>query len=159
MQNMTQLKINLCSFDIFQRIPILKYRLFSDHTLYIEQSIKTSKSSFLTTVNPSIQWLQPRSQLKSYCFESDQIGFSGLLEFQEVFSTLGIKNFPCLKLSLAIQKSYISVSKLNSRPNKPERVFGLQVRCRELDIVKIRKFLRNCLEIFGFFQDFFRNCF
>ena len=40
--------------------------------------------------------------------------------------------------------------------NKPERVFGLQVRCRELDVFKIflRNFLRNCLE---FFLDFLWN--
>ena len=29
-----------------------------------------------------------------------------------------------------------------SRLNKPERVFGLQVRCRKLDIFKIRNFLK-----------------
>ena len=33
--------------------------------------------------------------------------------------------------------------------NKPERVFGLQVRCRKLDIFKIS---RNCLELFWIFE-------
>ena len=36
--------------------------------------------------------------------------------------------------------------------NKPERVFGLQVPCRELDIFKIGNCLRNCLEIFWIFS-------
>ena len=36
--------------------------------------------------------------------------------------------------------------------NKPERVFGLKVRCRELDIFKI-------LDIFGIFLEFFWNFF
>ena len=47
--------------------------------------------------------------------------------------------------------------------NKPERVFDLQVRCRELDIFKL---LRNCWEIFwsfrkflGIFQDFLEKFF
>ena len=35
----------------------------------------------------------------------------------------------------------------NMQHNKPKGVFGFQVRCRELDIFKIRNFLRNCLEI------------
>ena len=47
------------------------------------------------------------------------------------------------------------------------KVFGLQVKCKELDIFKIRNFLRNCLEIFsgffggiyGFFFDFFGTIF
>ena len=39
--------------------------------------------------------------------------------------------------------------------NKPERVFGLQVRCKELDIFKIRNLLRNCLEIVWIFSRFF----
>ena len=47
------------------------------------------------------------------------------------------------------------MSKLNSRPNKPERVFGLQVRCRELDNFKILGIFCECLEIF---RIFFRNC-
>ena len=71
-----------------------------------------------------------------------------------------------------------------SRENKPERVFGLQVRCRELDIFKILEmfwifwgnflveffggffggvfFRRNFLEVFfvGFFwEDFFGRIF
>ena len=41
------------------------------------------------------------------------------------------------------------------KKNKPERLFGLQVRCRELDIFKIRIFLRNCLKIFWEFFGFF----
>ena len=36
--------------------------------------------------------------------------------------------------------------------NKPERVFGPQVRCRNLDIFKIKNFLRNCLSIFWLFS-------
>ena len=47
--------------------------------------------------------------------------------------------------------------------NKPERVFDLQVRCRELGIFKL---LRNCWEIFwsfrkflGIFQDFLEKFF
>ena len=43
--------------------------------------------------------------------------------------------------------------------NKPERVFGLQVRCRELDIYKIRFFLRNCLQIFWIYSGFLGEIF
>jgi hypothetical protein len=43
--------------------------------------------------------------------------------------------------------------------NKPERVFSLQVRCRELDIFKIRNFLRNCLKIFWIFSGFLGGIF
>jgi ankyrin repeat protein len=43
--------------------------------------------------------------------------------------------------------------------NKPERVFGLQVRCRELDIFKIRNFLRNCLKKFIIFSGFLGGIF
>ena len=40
--------------------------------------------------------------------------------------------------------------------NKPERVFGLHVRCRELIIFKIRNFLRNVLDFtWIFLEDFF----
>ena len=43
--------------------------------------------------------------------------------------------------------------------NKPERVFGLQVRCRELDIFKIVgifcEIVWNFLEIVGKFLEFF----
>ena len=48
---------------------------------------------------------------------------------------------------------------MNIFHNKLERVFGLQVRYRELDIVKIRKFLTHCLEIFGFFWELFGKFF
>ena len=46
--------------------------------------------------------------------------------------------------------------------NKPERVFGLQVRCRELDIFKILgifgELFGNCLENFWeFFGNSLRN--
>ena len=37
---------------------------------------------------------------------------------------------------------------LSQITNKPERVLGLQVRCRELDVFKIRNFLRSCLDFF-----------
>ena len=43
----------------------------------------------------------------------------------------------------------------NQKKNEPEWVFGLQVRCRELDIFKIRNFLRNCLEFFWIFFGIF----
>ena len=47
--------------------------------------------------------------------------------------------------------------------NIPERVFGLQVRYRELDIFKIRnffeKFFGNFLEFFGIFWGNFLDCF
>ena len=43
---------------------------------------------------------------------------------------------------------------MNQNLNKPERVFGLQVRCRELDSFKIRNFLRK---LCGNFLDFFRD--
>ena len=41
--------------------------------------------------------------------------------------------------------------------NKPERVFGLQVRCRELDIFKIIEFFEFWGDFFGgiFWKDFF----
>ena len=55
---------------------------------------------------------------------------------------------------LVIVAHYYFFLKIMCSQNKPERVFGLQVRCRELDIFKIRNFLRNGLEFFGFFQDF-----
>ena len=54
---------------------------------------------------------------------------------------------------------YISQGKMDKMKNKPERVFGLQVRCRELDIFKIRNFFRNCLEIFWIYQGFFWGIF
>ena len=41
----------------------------------------------------------------------------------------------------------------------PERVFGLQVRCRELDIFKIWFFLRNCLQIFWIYSGFWGKFF
>ena len=60
--------------------------------------------------------------------------------FQKVFYFLKVCRDYCLFL---IRKFNYG----NFDFNKPERVFGLQVRCRELDIFKIRNFLRNCLEI------------
>ena len=39
--------------------------------------------------------------------------------------------------------------------NKPERIFGLQMRCRELDIFKIRNFWEIVWKLFGFFGRFF----
>jgi hypothetical protein len=51
------------------------------------------------------------------------------------------------------------VSKLIFHSNKPERVVGLQVRYRELDIFKIRNFLRNCLKFFWIFSGFFAGIF
>ena len=42
---------------------------------------------------------------------------------------------------------------------KTSPVFGLQVRCWELYIFKIRNFLRNCLEIFWIYSGFLRGIF
>ena len=60
--------------------------------------------------------------------------------------------------TLSIYTFYKVISKSTS--NKLKRVFGLQVRCRELVIFKIRNFLRNCLDFLGdfswiFLEDFF----
>ena len=44
----------------------------------------------------------------------------------------------------------------NSKINKPEKVFGLQVRCRELDIFKNLGIFEK---LFGIFFDFWGNFF
>ena len=54
---------------------------------------------------------------------------------------------------------YFLQQKFSLLGNKPERVFGLQVRCRELDIFKIRNFLRNCLKKFMIFSGFLGGIF
>ena len=60
---------------------------------------------------------------------------------------------------LVIVAHYYFFLKIMCSQNKPERVFGLQVRCRELDIFKIRNFLRNCLQIFWIYSGFFEEIF
>ena len=61
----------------------------------------------------------------------------------------------CSSLTLFVIQIAINYSLAISIPNKPERVFGLQMRCRELDIFKIR----NSLEILWIFWGFFGICF
>ena len=60
----------------------------------------------------------------------------------------------CLDLLAHILVHLVSPEKCIHEINKPKRVSGLQVRCRELDIFKIRNFLRNCLEVFWIFSGF-----
>ena len=69
-------------------------------------------------------------------------------------SIQGVYNFLFFSLDQLVTKTQKISTKWQPKfsvkiwKNKPERVFGLQVRCRELDIFKIRNFL----DIFGIFE-------
>ena len=73
-------------------------------------------------------------------------------------SIQGVYNFLFFSLDQLVTKTQKISTKWQPKfsvkiwKNKPKRVFGLQVRCRELDIFKIRNFLRNFLDIFGIFE-------
>ena len=70
------------------------------------------------------------------------------------FKSVKALGFICMYL-LSMATKMLAIWKWKEK--KPERVFGLQGLCRELDIFKIGNFLRNCF--FGFFRDFFAEIF
>ena len=81
---------------------------------------------------------------------------SGHLWRMTAFAKTGKLFYPKCSIHIALMWLNLYVRLFDLSSNKPERVFGLQVRCRELDIFKIRNFLRNCLDFFGILlEDFF----
>ena len=72
-----------------------------------------------------------------------------------------LSHLPELIKAAKSQKVFSCPLNLHANENKPERVFGLKVRCRELDIFKILEFFEKLFGIFFrfffFFLDFFGN--
>ena len=91
---------------------------------------------------------------------------NGLNDLNSLNNLSGLNDFHQKKLYFKEQMyiTFYCLKKAPKRPNieknKPERVFGLQVQCREMDIFKIRNFLRkNFWSSSGFFLIFHWFCF
>ena len=70
--------------------------------------------------------------------ETKKLGFESAADGVGLFDKENPKNLPTEEeLTVAMETAHRESRKVK---NKPERVFGLQVRCRELDIFKIRNF-------------------
>ena len=133
------------------------HTLIGKKRMYIQNSYLISENNHNLQHNVQLQNKQ-RWLLSNLIISSSALRLFAFHRWPPGFCFFWIEPKLIQSCLVALPHWFFAVVQLQAEfwKNKPERVFSLQVQCRELDIFKIKNFFRDYLEMLCIFSRFGR---